>query len=85
MKSGKALSGVATGVYVYDGFMVIVNRHHKAKRSTNREFNVVWFLSARGGQIAFRYLVYILPSLEMLNREQSRYFVHSIVKDYEGG
>jgi hypothetical protein len=32
------------GLYVWNGFMVYLVRHHKAKRSTNREFNVVRFL-----------------------------------------
>ncbi|KAI8710459.1 hypothetical protein NCS52_01562900 [Fusarium sp. LHS14.1] len=34
------------GIYVYNGAMVYIIRHHKAKRSTNREFVVARFLSA---------------------------------------
>ncbi len=64
-------SSTERGLYVYNGFMIFVTRHHKAKRSTNREFNVVRFLCVRGGQIVFKYLVYIRRFLEMLNREQS--------------
>ncbi|KAH9204432.1 hypothetical protein DL95DRAFT_496407 [Leptodontidium sp. 2 PMI_412] len=58
------------GLYVYNGSIIFITRHHKAKRSTNREFNVVRFLSARGGQV-FKYLVYIRRFLDMLRREQS--------------
>jgi hypothetical protein len=64
-------SSTERGLYVYNGFMISVIRHHKAKRSTNREFNVVRFLSVRGGQVVFKYLVYIRRFLEMLRREQS--------------
>jgi hypothetical protein len=28
------------GIYAYNGFMIYVIRHHKAKRSTNNEFTV---------------------------------------------
>lgn len=66
-------SSTERGLYVYNGFMIFVTRHHKAKRSTNREFNVVRLLCARGGQIIFKYLVYIRRFLEMLKREQSSY------------
>jgi hypothetical protein len=58
------------GLYVYNRSIIFITRHHKAKRSTNREFNVVRFLSARGGQVVFKYLVYIRRFLEMLSREQ---------------
>jgi hypothetical protein len=52
-------SSTERGLYVYNGFMIHVTRHHKAKRSTNREFNVVRFLCGRGGQVVFKYLVYM--------------------------
>jgi hypothetical protein len=59
------------GIYVYNGYMVYVIRHHKAKRSTNREFNVARFLPIQVGHILYKYLVYIRPLIEMLHREQS--------------
>ncbi|KAH8746666.1 hypothetical protein F5882DRAFT_312281, partial [Hyaloscypha sp. PMI_1271] len=42
-------NGLERGLYVYNRFMISVIRYLKAKRSTNREFNVVRFLSVRGG------------------------------------
>lgn len=60
---------IERGFYVYNGFMILVTRHYKAKRSTNREFNVVRFLCGRGGQVVFKYLVYIRRFLEILRRE----------------
>jgi hypothetical protein len=57
------------GIYVWNGSMVYLTRHHKAKRSTNWEFYVVRFLPAQGGRLLFQYLVYIRPFTEMLRRE----------------
>jgi hypothetical protein len=54
--------------------MVYIIRHHKAKRSTNREFNVARFLPVQVGHILYKYLVYIRPLIEMLHREQSDRF-----------
>ena len=62
---------IERGLYVYKRSIIFITRYHKAKRSTNREFNVVRFLSARGGQVVFKYLVYIRRFLDMLRREQS--------------
>ena len=42
-------SSIERGFYVYNGFIILVTRYYKAKRSTNREFNVVRFLYRRGG------------------------------------
>jgi hypothetical protein len=66
-------NGVATarGLYVWDGSLIYVTRHHKAKRSTNREFNVVRFLPVQLGHSMFKYLVYIRPFLDMLQRERT--------------
>jgi hypothetical protein len=44
-------SSTECGLYVYNGFVIFITRHHKAKRSTNREFNVVRFLWVRGGLV----------------------------------
>jgi hypothetical protein len=65
------------GVYVYNGFMIYVTRHHKAKRSTNNEFTVVRFLPAKVGKLLYYYLVYIRPFAAMLQRETSRCRVSS--------
>jgi hypothetical protein len=56
-------NGPATehGLYVYNGYIITLTRHHKAKRSTNREFFVVRCLPARTGRILYYYLVYIRP------------------------
>ena len=65
-------NGPATkrGLYVWNGFMVYVTCHHKAKRSTNREFVVVRFMSVRLGHVMYKNLVYIRRFLEMLELEQ---------------
>ena len=57
-------------VYVWNGFIIYLTRHHKAKRSTNREFIVVRLLPVRLGYVLYKYLVYIRPFIEMLQREQ---------------
>ncbi|KAI5455742.1 hypothetical protein BGZ63DRAFT_137258 [Mariannaea sp. PMI_226] len=57
------------GIYVYNGAMVYIIRHHKAKRSTNREFVVARFLSAQISHLLYKYLVYIRPLVDMLYRE----------------
>ena len=59
------------GVYTYNGFMAFVTRHHKAKKSTNKEFTVVRFLLAKPGKLLFYYLVYIRKVVAMLRRETS--------------
>lgn len=46
-------------------------RHHKAKRMTNNEFNVVRFLPARLGMVALKYMVYIRRVAILLRQEQS--------------
>ena len=58
-------------VYVYNGFIMFVIRHHKAKKSTNKEFTVVRFLPANPGKLLFYYLVYIRKVVAMLRRETS--------------
>ncbi len=57
------------GIFIYNGCVIYVVRHHKAKRTTNREFVVARFLPAALGHILFKYLVYIRPFLDMLYRE----------------
>jgi hypothetical protein len=56
------------GVYAYGGYMLYITRHHKAKHSTNQEFNVVRYLPYRARKLLYYYLVYIRPFKEMLHR-----------------
>ena len=57
-----------------DRFMVYLTRHHKAKRSNNREFYGVHFLPARRGRVMYKYPVYILPFPDMLQRVRDSYY-----------
>ncbi|EEA26623.1 hypothetical protein PMAA_015470 [Talaromyces marneffei ATCC 18224] len=59
------------GFYVWNGSIIYLTRHHKAKRSTNREFFVVRFLPAQGGRLLYQYLVYIRPFIQMLKDEMT--------------
>jgi hypothetical protein len=59
------------GIYVWNGSVIYITRHHKAKRSTNREFHVVRFMPVQLGHVMYKYLVYIRPFTDMLRREQS--------------
>jgi hypothetical protein len=59
----------ARGFCIYKGFMIFIIRHHKAKRSTNREFVVARFIPVQIGHSLFKYLVFIRPLVEMLYRE----------------
>jgi hypothetical protein len=79
-RSGELLSvecengpSTARGVYIWNGSVIYVVRHHKAKRLNNREFNVVRFLPARLGWVMLLYLVYIRPFAGLLRREQFGY------------
>jgi len=47
------------GLYAWNGFIGYLVRHYKAKRLTNREFNVVRFLLVRLGYVMYKYLVFI--------------------------
>jgi hypothetical protein len=60
----------ARGLYVYNAHVVYLIRHHKAKRSTNREFYVARYLPARASRVMYYYLVYIGPFVRMLQRER---------------
>jgi hypothetical protein len=50
--------------------MISLTHHHKAKRSTNREFNLVRFCPMRLGHVLYTYLVFIRPFIEMLQCKQ---------------
>jgi hypothetical protein len=56
------------GIYVYDGRMMYVIRHHKARRSTNHEFYVARYLPSCAFRPLYQYLVYIRPTVETLLR-----------------
>lgn len=58
------------GFFIWNGFMVYIVRHHKAKRLTNREFHVVRFLPVRLGITMFKYLVWIRRLANLLRRER---------------
>ncbi|KAL5379583.1 hypothetical protein PMIN06_011322 [Paraphaeosphaeria minitans] len=60
----------ARGFYVYNGHVLYLTRHHKAKRSTNREFYVARYLPARASLVVYYYLVYIWPCIRMLQQER---------------
>lgn len=60
----------ARGFYTYNGHVFYLTRHHKAKRSTNREFYVARYLPARASRVVYYHLVYIWPFVRMLRRER---------------
>lgn len=56
------------GVYVHEGSMLYVTRHSKARRATNREFQVARYLPESDSVALATYLVYIRPLTEMIYR-----------------
>lgn len=61
------------GILFWNGKMMYVIRHHKAKRATNHEFHVARFLPARLAMVFTKYLVYIRRLTSILRREQHGY------------
>lgn len=61
-------SSTSRGVYVYEGSVVLISRHSKARTITNREFQVMRALPDIVGRLLFQYLVYIRPFAYMLRR-----------------
>lgn len=59
---------ISRGVCIYSGKIILISRHTKSRRTTNKEFLVVRFLPARLSALIFFYLVYIRPFVYMLNR-----------------
>lgn len=57
------------GLYLRNGSVIYIIKHHKAKRTTNHEFNVVRFLPARLGVVAVTYLAYVRRVASILRRE----------------
>ncbi|CAK7207844.1 hypothetical protein SEUCBS139899_010659, partial [Sporothrix eucalyptigena] len=64
-------AGCARGIYVWNGSLIYVVRHHKAKRRSNHEFYSVRFLPSRLAFLLLSYLVYIRPFCQLLRRETS--------------
>jgi len=64
-------NGPATsrGLYTHRGAICYVTRHSKARHSTNQEFQVARYLPRRESDLVLKYLVYIRPFIEMLDRE----------------
>lgn len=60
----------ARGIYIWQGSLIYLTRHYKSKRLMGHDFHVARFLPARLGQAVFLYLVYILPFLKLLRRQQ---------------
>ncbi|KAH7112035.1 hypothetical protein EDB81DRAFT_671170 [Dactylonectria macrodidyma] len=58
------------GLYKYRSSLLYVVRHHKAKRSTNREFIVARFLSAEVARLVYKYCTYIRRFVDLLDRER---------------
>ncbi|RKK32332.1 hypothetical protein BFJ67_g14800 [Fusarium oxysporum f. sp. cepae] len=61
------------GLFMWNGYMVYIIQHHKAKRLTNREFHVIRFLPVRLGVAMFKYLGWIRRFANLLRRERSGY------------
>jgi hypothetical protein len=56
------------GVYVHEGSILYVTRHSKARRATNREFQVARYLPESDSVALATYLVYVRPLTEMIHR-----------------
>jgi hypothetical protein len=63
-------SSTERGIYVWNGSLIYVTWHHKAKRATNHEFVVARFMPVRLGHVVYTYLVYIRRFVHLLEREQ---------------
>lgn len=61
-------ASMSRGVCVYAGKMALISRHHKARRTTNSEFQVVRYLPKEPGKVLYYYLVFIRPFACMLHR-----------------
>ena len=58
--------GVMGQAFVYQGSMMLVTRHSKARKSTNKEFHVARLLNEEDSQLLALYLVYIRPLAAVL-------------------
>jgi hypothetical protein len=62
------------GIFFWNGKMLYVTRHHKAKRTTNHEFHVARFLPARLAVVLTKSVAYIRRVANILRREQNGYY-----------
>ena len=60
------------GSFAFKSYIIYIIRHHKANRSTNREFIVARFLPVAPSRILYKYVVYIRPFVDLLQREHHR-------------
>ncbi|KAK9443851.1 hypothetical protein VB005_02376 [Metarhizium brunneum] len=57
---------------LFKSHIIYITRHHKAKRSTNREYIVARFLPSGPSRVLYKYLAYIRPFVELLQRERKQ-------------
>lgn len=60
--------GTSRGIYVHGRSMVYVTRHTKARRTTNREFQIARYLPREASELLLIYFVYIRRFAEMLRQ-----------------
>jgi hypothetical protein len=61
-------ASLSRGVYVHAGSMLYITKHSKARETTNQEFRVVRYLSAKDSVALAMYLIYIRPLADMIHR-----------------
>lgn len=76
------------GLYVHDGSVLYVARHSKARKATNREFQVARYLPKSDSLALATYLVYFRPLTEMIYRssfstDRERKFLFSRLQEPE--
>lgn len=57
------------GIYVYGAKLCAITRSHKARLTTNNEFQVARFFSPAVSRLVYQYLVYIRPTAHALLRK----------------
>ncbi|KAF4446765.1 hypothetical protein F53441_9625 [Fusarium austroafricanum] len=68
------------GVAFYGGRMLSITRHHKARLTTNKEFQVARFFSPPVAMLMYRYLIYIRPVAYAILRKCFHHdFVNSLL------
>ncbi|PNP50512.1 hypothetical protein FNYG_15955 [Fusarium nygamai] len=61
------------GIGIFGGKIFSITRHHKARLTTNREFQVARFFSSQVATLLYRYLVYIRPTAYAILRRCFEY------------
>ncbi len=77
--------GTSRGIYVHGGSIVYVTRHTKARRATNREFQIARYLPREVSELLLSYLVYVRRFAEMLRRNCLGYVASSRLLFYTPG